>query len=68
MVDGYGHVSVRNPANPNHFWISRWLAPDLVTRSDIVELDFDCVPINGDTRSSTASAGFTPRFTARGRT
>src|ERR1700756_2842007 len=33
IVDGYGHVSVRNPANPNHFFISRWLAPDLVTVS-----------------------------------
>src|ERR1700721_544817 len=50
VVDGYGHVSVRNPKNPNHFYISRWLAPDLVTTSDIVELDYDCVPANGDTR------------------
>jgi ribulose-5-phosphate 4-epimerase/fuculose-1-phosphate aldolase len=50
VVDGYGHVSVRNPANPSHFYISRWLAPDLVTKSDIVELDFDCVPANGETR------------------
>src|ERR1700730_1629178 len=50
VVDGYGHVSVRNPANPNHFFISRWLAPDLVTVNDIVELDYDCVPANGDTR------------------
>ena len=50
IVDGYGHVSVRNPASPNHFFISRWLAPDLVTESDIVELDLDCVPVNGDTR------------------
>ena len=50
VVDGYGHVSVRNPANPNHFFISRWLAPDLVTVNDIVELDFDCVPANGETR------------------
>jgi ribulose-5-phosphate 4-epimerase/fuculose-1-phosphate aldolase len=50
VVDGYGHVSVRNPTNPNHFYLSRWLAPDLVTVSDIVELDYDCVPANGDTR------------------
>jgi ribulose-5-phosphate 4-epimerase/fuculose-1-phosphate aldolase len=50
VVDGYGHVSVRNPANPNHFYISRWLAPDLVTEGDIVELDLDCVPVNSDTR------------------
>jgi hypothetical protein len=50
IVDGYGHVSVRNPANPNHFFISRWLAPDLVTVNDVVELDYDCVPANGETR------------------
>ena len=50
VVDGYGHVSVRNPANPNHFYISRWLAPDLVTVDDVMELDFDCVPANGDNR------------------
>jgi ribulose-5-phosphate 4-epimerase/fuculose-1-phosphate aldolase len=50
VVDGYGHVSVRNPTNPNHFYISRWLAPDLVTVNDIVELDYDCVPANGETR------------------
>jgi ribulose-5-phosphate 4-epimerase/fuculose-1-phosphate aldolase len=50
VVDGYGHVSVRNPANPNHFYISRWLAPDLVTVDDIMELDFDCVPASGDNR------------------
>jgi len=50
VVDGYGHVSVRNPANTSHFFISRWLAPDLVTVNDIVELDFDCVPVTGDNR------------------
>lgn len=50
IVDGYGHVSVRNPDNPSHFYISRWLAPDLVTLSDIVELDYDCIPVNGDKR------------------
>jgi ribulose-5-phosphate 4-epimerase/fuculose-1-phosphate aldolase len=50
VVDGYGHVSVRSPSNPNHFYISRWLAPDLVTASDIVELDMDCTPVTGDQR------------------
>ncbi len=42
VVDGYGHVSVRHPGNPNHFLISRWLAPDMVTDGDILEVDFDC--------------------------
>jgi ribulose-5-phosphate 4-epimerase/fuculose-1-phosphate aldolase len=50
VVDGYGHVSARHPTNPDHFYISRWLAPDLVTEKDIVELDLDCVPVAGDTR------------------
>src|ERR1700736_6196154 len=50
VVDGYGHVSVRHPTDPNHFYISRWLAPDLVTENDIVELDFDCHPVTGDKR------------------
>jgi ribulose-5-phosphate 4-epimerase/fuculose-1-phosphate aldolase len=50
VVDGYGHVSVRHPAHPDHFLISRWLAPDLVTESDILELDLDCHPVTGDQR------------------
>lgn len=50
VVDGYGHVSVRHPARPDHFLISRWLAPDLVTESDILELDLDCHPVTGDQR------------------
>jgi ribulose-5-phosphate 4-epimerase/fuculose-1-phosphate aldolase len=50
VVDGYGHVSIRHPTNPDHFYISRWLAPDLVTEGDIVELDLDCVPVTGDKR------------------
>jgi ribulose-5-phosphate 4-epimerase/fuculose-1-phosphate aldolase len=50
VVDGYGHVSVRHPTDPDHFLISRWLAPDLVTENDIVELDLDCHPVNGDQR------------------
>jgi ribulose-5-phosphate 4-epimerase/fuculose-1-phosphate aldolase len=48
VVDGYGHVSVRHPTDPNHFLISRWLAPDLVTENDILEVDFDCKPVNGE--------------------
>jgi ribulose-5-phosphate 4-epimerase/fuculose-1-phosphate aldolase len=48
VVDGYGHVSVRHPTDPNHFLISRWLAPDMVTEGDILELDFDCKPVTGE--------------------
>ena len=48
VVDGYGHVSVRHPTDPNHILISRWLAPDMVTEGDILELDFDCKPVSGE--------------------
>ncbi len=48
VVDGYGHVSVRHPTDPNHFLISRWLAPDMVAENDILELDFDCKPVSGE--------------------
>ncbi len=41
VVDGYGHVSVRNPDNPNHFFLSRSMAPVSVVASDILELDLD---------------------------
>jgi ribulose-5-phosphate 4-epimerase/fuculose-1-phosphate aldolase len=41
VVDGFGHVSVRHPENPNHFLQSRSLSPELVTRDDILEIDLD---------------------------
>ncbi len=51
ILDGYGHVSVRDPANPNHYFLSRSLAPGLVTAADIIEYDLDSNAIN-DTRQS----------------
>jgi len=51
ILDGYGHVSVRDPANPNHYFLSRSLAPGLVTPADIIEYDLDSNPI-GDARLS----------------
>jgi ribulose-5-phosphate 4-epimerase/fuculose-1-phosphate aldolase len=56
ILDGYGHVSVRDPANPNHYFLSRSLAPGLVTGADIVEYDLDSNPV-GDDR-----AGYKERF------
>jgi HCOMODA/2-hydroxy-3-carboxy-muconic semialdehyde decarboxylase len=45
VLDAFGHVSVRNPANPNHFLMSRNMPPALVTAADIVEYDFDGNPV-----------------------
>ena len=51
VVDAYGHISIRHPDNPKHFFISRSLAPDLVERGDIVELGLDGQPVRDETRS-----------------
>ena len=51
VVDAYGHISVRHPDNPNHFFISRSLAPELIEKDDIVELDLDGQPVGDEKRS-----------------
>ena len=45
VVDGFGHISVRHPSNPNRFLIARSMAPALVTADDIMELDLDSRPV-----------------------
>jgi ribulose-5-phosphate 4-epimerase/fuculose-1-phosphate aldolase len=45
VLDGFGHVSVRNPNNPSHFFLSRSMAPALVTANDIVEYDAQGEPV-----------------------
>jgi len=57
VVDAYGHVSVRNPNNPNHLFLARHMAAGVVTASDIIEYDLDCNP-----QTAGASAGYTERF------
>ncbi len=52
VLDGYGHVSVRHHANPQHFLLSRSLAPALVTRADLIEYAADSEPVEGETRGS----------------
>lgn len=51
-VDGYGHISVRNPANPNTFFLARSVAPSVVKVEDIMEFDMDGKALNGDTRAA----------------
>ena len=52
IVDAYGHVSVRHPANPNRYLMSRALAPLLVTAQDIIEYDLDSNPVDANGRGS----------------
>ncbi|MFO1166984.1 MAG: class II aldolase/adducin family protein [Rhodoblastus sp.] len=39
VVDAFGHVSMRSPDNPAHFFMPRSLAPALTTPADIMEFD-----------------------------
>ncbi|MGE5538796.1 MAG: class II aldolase/adducin family protein [Gemmatimonas sp.] len=41
VLDAFGHVSVRDPRNPERFLMGRNLAPALVTEADVVQYDFD---------------------------
>ena len=41
VLDGFGHISVRKPDQPDRFYIARSMAPALVTVDDIVEVDLD---------------------------
>jgi HCOMODA/2-hydroxy-3-carboxy-muconic semialdehyde decarboxylase len=57
VVDAFGHVSARHPANPNRFLMSRSLAPALVTAGDVMEFDLD-----GNAIDAGGRAVFLERF------
>jgi ribulose-5-phosphate 4-epimerase/fuculose-1-phosphate aldolase len=47
ILDAFGHVSVRNPANPGHYFISRYISAGVVTADDVIENDLDSKPVGG---------------------
>jgi HCOMODA/2-hydroxy-3-carboxy-muconic semialdehyde decarboxylase len=51
VLDGWGHVSVRHPRDPNRYLLSRSRAPELVTAEDILEFDLDSNPVDAKGRS-----------------
>jgi ribulose-5-phosphate 4-epimerase/fuculose-1-phosphate aldolase len=51
ILPGYGHVSARHPDDPTRYFLSRSLAPELVTADDIVEFDLDSVAVDSKTGS-----------------
>jgi len=57
ILDGLGHVSVRSLQRPDHFFLSRDLAPGLVTAADLVEYDLEGNPVN-----PKAPQGYRERF------
>src|SRR5438093_11126962 len=52
VVDGYGHVSMRHPADPQRYLMSRSIAPELVTAADIMEYDLDSNAVDARGRTS----------------
>jgi ribulose-5-phosphate 4-epimerase/fuculose-1-phosphate aldolase len=52
VIDGFGHVSMRHPTNPNRYLMGRNLAPALVTADDIMEYDLDSNPVDARGRAS----------------
>ena len=50
VVDAYGHVSIRNPDDPERFFLSCSRSPELVSRGDIMEFRLDGTALGGDDR------------------
>lgn len=50
VLDGFGHVSVRHPDRADRYLLSRSLAPEQVTRDDILTFDLDSNVPDGDRR------------------
>ncbi|MEA2904003.1 MAG: hypothetical protein QOI12_1390 [Alphaproteobacteria bacterium] len=45
VIDVYGHISARDPRNHDRYWLTRSMAPALVTAEDIIEFDLDNNPV-----------------------
>ena len=52
VVDGFGHVSMRQPGLPGRYLMARSVSPASVTPQDIIEYDLDSNPCNANGRSS----------------
>jgi len=52
VVDGFGHISARDPQNPNRYWLARSMAPALVTEADVMTYDLDSNALNANGRVS----------------
>ena len=51
VLDGMGHISARHPGRAGRFLLARSVAPELVTRDDIMEFDFDGMPVDARGRT-----------------
>lgn len=51
VLDGFGHVSVRDTEHADRYLMSRSLAPELVGEDDIMTFDLASAPLAGDART-----------------
>jgi HCOMODA/2-hydroxy-3-carboxy-muconic semialdehyde decarboxylase len=51
VIDDFGHVSVRHPTNPEHYFLSCSRSPELVTRDDLMEFTLEGEPVDRRGRS-----------------
>ena len=58
ILDAFGHVSVRDPDNPQHFLLSRARSPEMVQVEDILEFELDGTPVT----SPNAVVPYVERF------
>ena len=49
VVDSFGHISVRNPENPNHYFLSCSRSPEIVCSNDIMEFDLEGNSVDNST-------------------
>jgi len=49
VLDAYGHISVRSPGNPNHYYLARAISAGQVRAADIIEYDLDSKRVGGST-------------------
>jgi ribulose-5-phosphate 4-epimerase/fuculose-1-phosphate aldolase len=46
VLDAYGHVSMRHPERPDHYFLAHSVSPAVVDVEDIVEFNLDGTPVN----------------------
>ncbi|MDH4189575.1 MAG: class II aldolase/adducin family protein [Betaproteobacteria bacterium] len=51
VIDAYGHASVRSDRDPQRYFMSRSIPPELITAADIMEFDLDSKPVDAQGRA-----------------
>ena len=67
IFDAYGHISARDPRNPERYWLTRSMPPADVTADDIIEFDLDNKHCALARTGCSSSGSSTAKSTRRGR-